>query len=197
MKKALMWALWSPRNAAVAGTGLLAALIVVAVSATGGDAPAAATTPAPAVAVTESATPTTEPATTSAPPVPRPAGVPTTGATAGERDAVPTNPAKVRADARAAAQAFMGRWLKGRTAKDHAAWVKSMTPLSSPAFVPYLTITPASAIPDATVQRWGDPVPSPDYATVPVALSNGMKLEVEVVTWGGRWVVASVQEKRR
>jgi hypothetical protein len=199
MKQALRWALWSPRNLAIAGAavGSLVA-VVVAVSATAGgenparpvsvvtDTPTTATTaPAATGAATPSATTTsTAPrATASAP------------AVQSEHDRQAEDPEKAAAAAQKAARDFLVVWLKGRTV-EHDAWVKSMTPLVVPSFVQFIDLTPAEAIPNTTVKAIGKAVPDRDYAIVQASLANGMKLELEVTVWDGKWRVANLSEAR-
>lgn len=193
MRRIIVWALWSPRNAAIAAAALVAALVaVVAVSATGGS-----DTPAVASPATPTSSTTSPSSTTTAAPRPTPFEVLTSGAspTTGERDAVPTSPAKSKADAQAAAEAFMASWLTGRTT-EHAAWMKTMRPLVVPAMVPYLDMTPAEAIPNTKVKTWGEAEPGNDYSTIPLLLADRTKLSLELVVWDGRWVVANMDEKR-
>lgn len=197
MKRALVWMVWSPRNAVV--TVAVVAMVVgglVAVSATGGgdDAPArpvsvvtdTPTTATTAVPADEPTTPTPNTTATATAPAP------TVGT---EKDRKAAHPDKAAADARAAADAFLAAWLKGRTTK-HDAWVKSMQPLVVPAFLSFIAMTPAKAIPDTTVKSIGKATPDMDYATVAAELGNGMKLTIEVSVWDGKWRVANVDETR-
>ena len=187
MRRPLEWALWSPRHA-VSVLAFMALLVVgtlvAALTMGEGDAPRAT----PTLTTTATGTPTT---TTS----PAPQGTPTTtAATKGERDSVPTDPDKAQAQAEAAAHAFMAGWLKGRTSA-HDSWMQSMRPLVAPAFVPYLDMTPAAAIPDTKVKKWGEAVPGVDYSTIPLVLADGSKVELEIITWDSKWVVSGMDEK--
>lgn len=193
MRKVLRWVFWSPRNAMVTA-GVAAALVITgfAVSASGpADSATSAATDGP------TSTPSATTSTTTAPkyPNPKPWGdattVPTKG---GERDAVPTAPARSASAADTAARAFMAAWLRGRTT-DHAQWITTMKPLIAPQLLPYLDMTPASAIPNTTVRSWSEPAAGNDYATVQLLLADKTKLELEVVVWNGRWVVAHMDEK--
>jgi hypothetical protein len=191
MRKPLEWALWSPRHAltVLAVMALLVVGTLVAALTIGDDTSRAA---APA---TPSSSPTTPPTTTSRAPQPTPFEVLTPSATTGERDEVPTSPAKSKADAQDAAEAFMASWLTGRTTS-HAAWMTTMRPLVAPAMVPYLDMTPATAIPDTKVKTWGEAEPGNDYSTIPLLLADRTKLSLELVVWDGKWVVANMDEKR-
>lgn len=200
MRRALTWALWSPRNAAVAAAALVCALALLGVTfARAGGSPAATR---PAVDSTSSATGTpsnpihtpsrtaTPDAATRGPASPTPA--PSTVQRTGENDDVADDPARVRAESRAATDRFVRAWLAGHGAPQDE-WIATLKPLAAPLFLTYLQLTPTAAIPATTLTGVDTPDANDAYATTNARLKDGTRLKVELTHTAGRWLVANME----
>lgn len=198
-RRLIEWVLWSPRNAVMAGTVVLAVLIVFGMlMASGGSAPAAHTK---TVAQATTAATTPEPTSTetdmpwdssdnagqdpvSTTPEPRPWEItasPATGSpSTGEVDETPADAEAVAKEAEQAARDFTNAWLFGRVwPRDQ--WLAEMKKKVAPELVEFFEATPSTAIPAADFKATENVDMGADYGTVDVVLSNGAKFRLELM----------------
>lgn len=220
MKKVIGWALWSPRNAVVAGVlALLTATVVIIIgswlvtpSAKSTATPATGTKttrpalagptlpPVPSSSATPKTTTTTRTATstpsrTTTPPAKATTTNPVATATVkpapGNVDEAATDPA-VTATVTAAATKFINTWLAGRTTPN-SAWVEQLRPLSDPGLLPFLQATPSASIPNATLGSVVVENAGQSQAFTLATLSDGQKIRLSLLVKGSGWLTYDLQ----